>query len=148
MGAEYKGIALNLVWSGQAMAKQMILPQSQGSLVAPPSYLYNGRWTPDNPNAEYPKAFNANDPRNSTSADFWLRNAAFLRLKTIELSYSLPAVTFEKYGIGAVKVFAGATNLFSFDGMKKYGVDPETNNITGINYPQTRIFRFGLNVNL
>ncbi|RQO66585.1 hypothetical protein DBR40_22150 [Pedobacter sp. KBW01] len=148
MGAEYKGIALNLVWSGQAMAKQMILPQSQGSLVAPPSYLYNGRWTPDNPNAEFPKAFNANDPRNSTSADFWLRNAAFLRLKTIELSYALPEVTFEKYGIGAVKVFAGATNLFSFDSMKKYGVDPETNNITGINYPQTRIFRFGLNVNL
>lgn len=148
MGAEYKGIALNLVWSGQAMAKQMILPQSQGSLVAPPSYLYDGRWTPGNPNAVYPKAFNANDPRNSVSADFWLRNAAFLRLKTIELSYALPTSTFEKYGIGAVKVFAGATNLFSFDGMKKYGVDPETNNITGINYPQTRIFRFGLNVNL
>nr|WP_199077800.1 TonB-dependent receptor [Pedobacter sp. ASV19] len=148
MGAEYKGIGLNLVWSGQAMAKQMILPQSQGSLVAPPYYLYNGRWTPDNPNAEYPRAFNSTDPRNAVYADFWLRNAAFLRLKSVELSYALPASTFEKYGIGSVKIFAGATNLFSFDGMKKYGVDPETNNITGINYPQTRIIRFGLNVNL
>ncbi|ATP57403.1 SusC/RagA family TonB-linked outer membrane protein [Pedobacter ginsengisoli] len=148
MGAEYKGVALNMVWSGQAMAKQMILPQSQGSLVAPPQYLYDGRWTPENPNAEYPRAFNSTDPRNSISADFWLRNAAFLRLKTVEISYSLPTHTFEKYGIGAVKVFAGATNMFTFGSMKKYGVDPETNNITGINYPQTRIFRFGLNVNL
>jgi len=148
MGAEYKGVGLNMVWSGQAMAKQMILPQSQGSLVAPPQYLYDGRWTADNPNAEYPRAFNATDPRNSLSADFWLRNAAFIRLKTIELSYALPASSFEKYGIGAVKVFAGATNLLTFGSMKKYGVDPETNNITGINYPQSRIFRFGLNVNL
>jgi len=148
MGAEYKGIALNLVWAGQAMAKQMILPQSQGSLVAPPAYLYDGRWTPDNPNAQYPRAFNYTDPRNSVPADFWLRDASFVRLKTAELSYTLPANTFEKYGIGLVKVFVGATNLFSFDGMKKYGVDPETNNVTGINYPQTRIFRFGLNVNL
>ena len=148
MGAQYKGFALNMVWSGQAMAKQMILPQSQGSLVAPPHYLYDGRWTAENPNAAYPRAFNSTDSRNSIPADFWLRNAAFIRLKTVELSYTLPATTFQKYGIGAVKVFAGATNLFSFDKMKQYGVDPETNNTTGINYPQTRIFRFGLNVNL
>jgi TonB-linked SusC/RagA family outer membrane protein len=148
MGAEYKGVALNMVWSGQTMAQQMILPQAQGSLVSPPHYLYDGRWTAANPNAEFPRAFNYTDPRNSVDADFWLRSAAFLRLKTIELSYALPTNLFERYGIGAVKVFAGATNLFSFDGMKKYGVDPETDNKTGINYPQTRIFRFGLNVNL
>lgn len=148
IGAEYKGIALNLVWAGQAMAKQMILPQLEGSLAAPPAWLYNGRWTADNPNGQYPRAFNYTDPRNAVYADFWLRDASFMRLKTAELSYSLPANTFKTYGIGQVKVFAGATNLFSFDGMKKYNVDPETNNITGVNYPQSRIFRFGLNVNL
>lgn len=148
MGAEYKGVSLNMVWSGQAMAKQMILPQRQGSLVSPPHYLYDGRWTAENPNAEFPRAFNSSDPRNSIDADFWLRNAAFIRLKTIELAYALPPTLFERYGIGAVKVFAGATNLFTIDKMRKFGVDPETNNITGINYPQTRIFRFGLNVNL
>ncbi|MCO5949263.1 SusC/RagA family TonB-linked outer membrane protein [Mucilaginibacter flavidus] len=148
MGAEYKGIALNLVWSGQAMAKQMILPQLEGSLAAPPAWLYNGRWTPQNPNSQYPRAFNYTDPRNSVYADFWLRDASFMRLKTAELSYTLPANTFEKYGIGSVKVFFGATNLFSIDGLKKYNVDPETNSITGVNYPQSRIFRLGLNVNL
>lgn len=148
MGAAYKGFALNIVWAGQAMAQQMILPQSQGSLVAPPHYLYDDRWTPNNPNAAYPRAFNSSDSRNAVAADFWLRNAAFIRLKTVELSYALPETIFKKYGIGSVKVVAGANNLFSLDKMKKYGVDPETNNITGVNYPQTRIFRFGLNVNL
>jgi TonB-linked SusC/RagA family outer membrane protein len=148
MGAEYKGIALDLVWSGQGMAKQMILPQMQGSVVAPPNWLYDGRWTADNPNAPYPRAFNANDPRNSVYADFWLRDASFLRLKSMQLSYTLPANMFTKYGIAGVKVYIGGTNLFSFDGMKKYNRDPETNNITGVNYPQSRIFRIGLNVDL
>lgn len=148
IGAEYKGIALNVVWAGQAMAKQLVLPQLQGSLVSPPTWLYNGRWTPDNTNGPYPRAFNSNDPKNSVYADFWLRDASFLRLKTAELSYTLPADMFTKYGVTGVKVYVGATNLFSFDSMKKYGVDPETNNITGVNYPQSRIFRLGLNIDL
>jgi TonB-linked SusC/RagA family outer membrane protein len=148
MGAEYKGIALDMVWSGQGMAKQMVLPQMQGSVVAPPTWLYDGRWTTDNPNAAYPRAFNSNDTRNSVYADFWLKDASFLRLKSLQLSYTLPSNMFAKYGIAGVKVYVGGTNLFSFDSMKKYNRDPENNNITGVNYPQSRIFRLGLNIDL
>ncbi|MBS1750616.1 MAG: TonB-dependent receptor [Bacteroidetes bacterium] len=148
MGAEYKGIALDLVWSGQAMAKQMILSQMQGSLVAPPTWLYDGRWTPDNPNAPYPQAFNYNDFHNSIYADFWLRDASFLRLKTAQLSYTLPSAIFNKWGISNIRLFASGYNLFSIDKMRKYNRDPETNNITGINYPQSRIYRCGINIGL
>jgi TonB-linked SusC/RagA family outer membrane protein len=149
MGSEYKGIALDLLWAGQAMAKQMILSQMQGSVVNPPEWLYDGRWTSDNPNnAVYPRAFNSSDPRNSVYADFWLRDVSFLRLKSAELSYILPADIFTKYGISKVRIYIGGTNLFSLDKMKKYNIDPETNNITGVNYPQTRIYRFGVNIEL
>jgi hypothetical protein len=146
MGSEYKGFALDLVWAGQAMAKQMISPQMQGSVVGPPQWLFDGRWTPDNPDAKYPRAFNYNDPRNSVYADFWLMDASFLRLKSAELSYTIPAQIFSKLGVSDVKVYASGFNLFSIDKMKKFNRDPETNNVTGINYPQTRIYKFGLNI--
>jgi TonB-linked SusC/RagA family outer membrane protein len=149
MGSEFKGIALDLLWVGQGMAKQMILSQMQGSVVNPPTWLYDGRWTADNPiNSVYPRAFNSSDPRNSVYADFWLRDASFLRLKSAELSYTLPVDIFAKYGISKVRVYVSGSNLFSLDKMKKYNIDPETNNITGVNYPQTRIYRFGLNIEL
>jgi len=146
MGAEYKGIALDLVWSGQAMAKQMILPQMQGSVVGPPQWLFDGRWTAENPNAQYPRAFNYTDPRNSVDAEFWLMDASFIRLKSAEISYTIPAGLFSKLGISDVKVYASGFNLFSLDKMKKFNRDPETNNTTGINYPQSRIYKFGLNI--
>jgi TonB-linked SusC/RagA family outer membrane protein len=149
MGSEFKGIALDLLWAGQGMAKQMILSQMQGSVVNPPAWLYDGRWTADNPiNSVYPRAFNSSDPRNSVYADFWLRDVSFLRLKSAELSYTLPAHIFAKYGVSRVRVYVSGSNLFSLDKMKKYNIDPETNNITGVNYPQTRIYRFGVNIEL
>lgn len=146
MGSEYKGFALDLVWAGQTMAKQMISPQMQGSVTGPPQWLYDGRWTPENPDAKYPRAFNYNDSRNSVYADFWLMDASFVRLKSAELSYTIPAHIFSKLGLSDVKVYASGYNLFSIDKMKKFNRDPETNNTTGVNYPQTRIYKFGLNI--
>lgn len=148
MGVEYKGLALDLVWSGQGRAKQMILSQMQGSLVNPPTWLYDGRYTADNTNSLYPRAFNANDARNSVAADFWLRDASFLRLKSAEISYTLPARLLTRIGASNIRFFVSGFNLLTFDKMKKYNIDPETNNVTGVNYPQTRIFRCGLNIGL
>ena len=146
MGAQFKGISLDLVWSGQGMAKQMIISQIQGSVVAPPTWLYNDRWTADNPNAPYPRAFNEQDSRNSVYSDFWLRNASFLRLKSAQLSYTLPSRLYSNYGLSNIRIFVSGYNLFSIDKIRKYNMDPETDNITGTNYPQTRIYRCGINI--
>lgn len=148
MGAEYKGLALDLVWAGQTEARQMVLPQMQGSVVAPPQWLYDGRWTSDNTNAAYPRAFNSKDPRNSVYADFWLVDASFIRLKSAQLSYIVPKNLYGRIGIQNIRVFVSGFNLFSIDKMKKFNRDPETDNITGINYPQTRIYRAGINIGL
>lgn len=145
LGGEYKGLGINLLFSGQALARQMILSQMQGSLIAPPQWLYDGRWTEEHPNAKYPRAFNANSPYNSIYADYWLKSAAFLRLKSVEISYTIPKTIYQKWGIGNLRVYVSGFNLFSIDRMKEFGIDPETNNITGVNYPQTRIYRFGIN---
>lgn len=148
MGCQYKGFGLDILWTGQTMAKQMILPQAQGSIIAPPTWLYEGRYTAENPNAPYPRAFNSTDSRNNVPADFWLKDASFLRLKSLEVSYVLPKNILNKLGVTNFRFYVGGSNLFSIDKMKKYNVDPETNNTTGINYPQVRIYRFGLNIGL
>ncbi len=150
VGLNYKGFGLNILLSGQARARQLINSQMQGSLIAPPQWLYDGRWTQDNPNSPYPRAFNDNSTNSGyySNSDFWLMNAAFLRLKTLELSYTIPSQVYSGYGLSGIRVYASAYNLVSFDKMRKYGVDPETNNITGVNYPQSRIFRFGINIGL
>ena len=150
VGVSYKGVGLNMLWSGQAMARQLINSQMQGALIAPPQWLYDGRWTPDNINSPYPRAFSSNSINAGyyNYADFWLRDAAFLRLKTLELSYAVPSGLYSRYGFSALRVYVSGYNLLSFDHMKKYGIDPETNNITGVNYPQSRIFRVGINVGL
>ncbi|MBV8253967.1 MAG: TonB-dependent receptor [Chitinophaga sp.] len=148
MGASYKGLSLDLVWAGQTMAKQLILPQMQGSVVAPPQWLYDNRWTPNNPDAAYPRAFNSKDPRNSVYADFWLMDASFIRLKSAQLSYMIPKSVYSRIGIENIRVFVSGFNLFSIDHMRKFNRDPETNNITGINYPQTRTYRAGISIGL
>ncbi|SHM73888.1 SusC/RagA family TonB-linked outer membrane protein [Flavobacterium saccharophilum] len=148
MRAEYKGFSIDMLWTGQAKAKQMILPQAQGAIVAPPTWLYNDRYTADNPDSKYPVAFNDSDNRNNIPADFWLRDASFFRLKSLEVSYVLPENALSKFGVSNVRFYAGGTNLFSFDHMKQYNLDPETNNTTGVNYPQTRIYRIGVSIQL
>ncbi|TPG35398.1 SusC/RagA family TonB-linked outer membrane protein [Flavobacterium pectinovorum] len=146
--AEYKGFSIDMLWTGQSQAKQMILPQAQGAIVAPPTWLYNDRYTADNPNSKYPVAFNDSDNRNNIDADFWLRDASFFRLKSLEVSYILPENMLSRFGVLNMRIYAGGTNLFSFDHMKQYNLDPETNNTTGINYPQTRIYRVGVSIEL
>lgn len=148
MRAEYKGIAIDLLWSGQSMAKQMINPQAQSAITAPPTWLYEDRYSADNPNSKYPVAFNSKDTRNNIDADFWLKDASFLRLKSLEVSYTLPQNVLTKLGILNMRFYAGGTNLLSIDNMKQYNIDPETDNKTGVNYPQTRIYRLGVNIEL
>lgn len=149
-GISYKGLSLDGVFSGQTLAKQMILPNAQSSAVVPPDWIFQGRFISETetPNAQYPRAFNSNDPRNNVPADFWLQDATFLRLKTIELSYSFDNKMLAKWGISRARVYVSGYNVFSIDNFKQYGVDPETNNITGVAYPQTRIFRAGLSFDL
>lgn len=150
LGGQWRGFSVNMVWAGQAMAKQTVNPQAQSAAMAPAKWQYDNRYTADNPNSLYPRAYSISSPNSGyyNSSDFWLRSAAFLRLKTLELSYNIPSKIYSKYGVNSLRVFASGYNLISFDKMKKYDVDPETNNTTGVNYPQTRIFRFGINVGL
>ncbi|HVI46362.1 MAG TPA: TonB-dependent receptor [Chitinophaga sp.] len=158
MGVNYRGIGLNVLWQGQSNAEQLIMPSRNGGSLTPPHWMYDNRWTPGNPNASFPAAFDRNDNVNNRKSDFFLKNAAFLRLKTVELSYVLPQSLIARLNLQQVRVYVNGFNLLVFSQIKDY--DPELNGVTpksdypniraagGSYYPQTRIFNAGINISL
>jgi len=155
MGIEWKGFTFDLVWTGQAKAKILYQPMSGISAAIPPQWLYDGRWTPGNPNAPYPRAFSGLSNRNQLPTDFFLIDGSFLRLKSAEIAYKLPEHLFARIGVSDVRVHLSGFNLFSIDHFKKYGRDVENTsqpgsygagNNSAFNYPQIKIYEIGLRV--
>jgi TonB-linked SusC/RagA family outer membrane protein len=108
------------------------------------------RWTVDNPrqNAFYPRlgygsAVNANNSQTST---WWMKNVAFIRLKTAEIGYTLPQSSLSHLGVKSSKLFLQGVNLLTFSKFKLW--DPELNTTNGTNYPLITTFSIGLQVSL
>ncbi len=81
--------------------------------------------------------------RNST---FWLHNVSYLRARTIELGYSLPQNWLKYVKMKKARFYLNAYNLFSFDNLKEFSVDPETTDDNGLQFPQNRIINIGTNI--
>lgn len=146
LNGEWKGFDLNIFFQGQAKALQLIQPTMNMM-----TDFYEGRWrtenTPEeNLNARWPKAFikqTYGDTWNGPGSTWWLRNGAFLRLKSIELGYTLPRSLTSNIGIEGWRFYVNGNNLFTLDKIKV--CDPElTNSILG--YPLQRMITFGTNI--
>jgi hypothetical protein len=87
--------------------------------------------------------YELNGQRNST---FWLHSVRYLRARTLELGYSLPADMLKKVKIRRARFYVNAYNMFSFDNLKQYGVDPETTDDNGLQFPQSKVLNFGVNL--
>ncbi|MBO9592950.1 MAG: TonB-dependent receptor [Niabella sp.] len=109
----------------------------------------DGRWTAQNPdrNARYPRMeeiANTGTP-NTLLSDFWLLNGSYLRIKNIQLGYTLGEKRLKWMGIQSLRIFAAAENLATFSRYPK-GWDPEINT-AGDYYPILANFTLGVNVN-
>ncbi len=151
-GLNYKNFNFNFLLQGQAKAEMLVFFDQSG---AKPAYVFNQRWTVDNRNAQYPRAFISNDSYsgnqsgnsdNFEGADFWLKDASFIRLKEVELGYTFKK---EKIKIANLKVFVRGFNLLTmFSAVYKLGLDPEAtgyNNFRGATYPSLKTYSAGLN---
>ncbi|WP_460969928.1 SusC/RagA family TonB-linked outer membrane protein, partial [Spirosoma migulaei] len=142
----YKGFSLNIVLQGVGKAdgylnEQGIMPFFLGGTV---QEQHKDHWTPENTNAAFPRlAFSeANNEKNSS---FWMRNAAYLRLKNIQLGYTLPTALTQRAGIKTARVFANGQNLLTWDKFWD-GYDVESPVGTGRSYPQVKMISFGIDV--
>ena len=102
------------------------------------------RWTASTAStATYPRLSSINNMNNYRSSSFWQRNGNFLKLRTLEVGYSLPRSFTTRLNIESIRVYLNANNLFSIDHMDGH-CDPEV--LSG--YPSMRTFSIGLNVEL
>jgi hypothetical protein len=157
--AQYKDFDISMDFSGGSMYSynqnwEMRWPyQNTGNLLR---QFYDDRWhrvDPFDVNSEWipgkypPLRFNegghSNYNKNST---FWLTNVRYLRLKTIELGYTLPKELSSRIGIQTARFYINGFNLFSFDNVRKLGIEPEIMDENGLQYPQHKIMNIGVNV--
>lgn len=96
------------------------------------------RWTDDNPNinASYPRITRITSKNNTTASDYWLRNAAFLKLKNAEIGYTFKNMRFYVSGV----------NLLTFSPFKHW--DPEQGGGNGLKYPTQRVFNVGFQMTI
>ncbi|RXF71835.1 SusC/RagA family TonB-linked outer membrane protein [Arcticibacter tournemirensis] len=100
----------------------------------------------EDPNASYPRLSfggNANNYREST---FWLRDGRYLRLKTVDIGYTLPKRIANRIKTNTIRVFVVGSNLVTWSKFKLW--DPELASPRGEDYPLPKSITLGLNVNL
>ena len=108
------------------------------------------RWKPDNPNGYFPKYYlNAEMIKNIQPSDRYLENAAYMRIKSLQLGYSIPTRIIDKINCQRARIFMSAENLATFTKLLKT-FDPELMSDAGRGggkiYPLSRTWSFGLNV--
>ncbi len=141
---QYKGFDLNILMQGATGARSYIRTQS-GDFGNYLSDFADGRWTTENPNSEKPRTFNREDEYWISQANtYWFRNTNYLRLKNIQVGYTLPSAIVSKVGLKTARIYLNAINLLTFDSFKVF--DPETDNQDGTVYPQKRTFNAGVNL--
>ncbi|SHG58599.1 TonB-linked outer membrane protein, SusC/RagA family [Fodinibius roseus] len=150
-GVGYKGLRVDAFFQGQTQAENYIAHTRAGEETLP-TYFFEKRWTADNPNAEYPRAYERRDFFNLQTSDFWLYDASFIRLKDLTLSYNLPVEMISNIGMRSMRFYLRGYNLWTIDRMSdRMGgeyYDPEMEDDDGKFYPQQTIFTAGLSINL
>ena len=152
LNVSYQNFDLNIFGQGVGMRENFLSGTGAVPFLATdfiPSLLdiHKDYWTPQNPNATFPRllAGGGSYTNNFRASDWYIRSAAFFRLKNINIGYKLPANIVNKAKIAAVRVFVSTQNLFTIT--KAFnGFDPEIDNANGEFYPVMRTYTAGLNI--
>jgi TonB-linked SusC/RagA family outer membrane protein len=143
LGVSWKGLELNAFFQGQDGASTIYRPWD----INQDDWYFDNRWISEEetPNAESPAAWDMSSSTIQNVSTIWVKKNNFLRIKNVELAYTLPPEITDKLHISNVRLFVSAFNLgFIFDSVKLY--DPESRSDTGWYYPQQRMFTTGLSV--
>lgn len=145
----YKGFSLSGLFYGTGKRNMMMgvnWISSEATHVVDKVQL--DYWTEDNRDAVFPRlslTSNVNGGNNTRTSSFWLKNAAFLRLKNLSLSYDFKYKLLRKSNwINKCSLSLSGTNLFTISGVTDY-FDPETTSTNG-GYPLQRVYSIGLTI--
>lgn len=161
-GIEWKGIDFSMMWQGAFNVSLNISGESlyefceRGKVMD----IHQGRWAyytdpftgeqvDTRATATYPRLHSQSSSPNWTTNSFFLYNSSYLKLRNIEIGYTLPIKQLKMLGISKMRIYTTGQNLLVFSKVKQ--LDPEGpgyggNRERGWNYPQLAIYNFGINV--
>ena len=113
-----------------------------------PLFLVENAYSLDNPDGTFPRltlSATGHGGDNGLSSSFWWRDGTYVRLKTAQLGYTLPAGFTRRFGVEALRFFVEGNNLFTIDGLPE-GIDPESPGVNNGYYPQQRNLMGGVTI--
>jgi len=147
----YKQFDLSAVMSGVAGSSRIFSQEAFGTFRGDnshPSTYWLKAWTPENSNSKTPRIWNDvssnSDPQNVMST-YWLINTGFLRMKNLQLGYSLPESVLKSVSASRLRVFYSVENLFTIDAMP-INLDPETTSERASSYPLVKTHSLGVSL--
>jgi len=151
----YKNFDISTFFQGSARSSLFIDPSKISPFVADGAgyqhgllnVIANDHWSEDHRNlyAFWPRLGPTQSNNNNQPSNWWMRNGAFLRMKSAELGYNIKERAMRKYHIGGLRFYVNATNLFVITGFKLW--DPEQGG-NGLGYPVQKVFNLGANIQL
>ena len=155
ISATWKGLDFNMHFQGAGKSNFFI----NGSTVYP---FVDGEWgniledmasanrwvlgVNEDPNAEYPRLSYGGNSNNYRPSTYWLRDGSYLRLKTLEVGYTLPKTLTTKTFLNSVRLHVIGQNLLTFSKFKLW--DPEMGSSDGMRYPLGKTVTVGLTINI
>ena len=158
LGFGYKGFDIAADFTGASFASyranwEGMLPFHDGGNNA--AYYMENQWMLSDitdPNSElipgkFPTLIRGNQNHsNYWHSDFWVMNVTYLKLRNLQLGYTLPSQLTERWGFKNIRVFSMMQNVFSIDNLGKMKIDPEITAESGVQYPTNRVINVGLNL--
>lgn len=143
LGVQYKNFDLTILFQG-ATGAQLYFQTESGTIGNFTQYSYDHRWTVDNQSTVYPRTVDRNNQYFSNGNTYWLLNMNYVRLKNVELGYTLPSAIGKVVGISNLRFFANGLNLLTK--AKQHIYDPESTSSDGHYYPQSRVINLGASI--
>ena len=153
--AQWKGFDVNVLFQGAGKSTFFI----DGYTVYPfkdgdwgnilTDVVKSNRWIlgeNEDPNAKYPRLSYGGNNNNYQSSTYWMRNGSYLRLKNLEVGYTIPKSIVNKIRLNNIRIYFMGTNLVTFSSFKLW--DPELRSSNGQVYPLSKAYTLGLTINI
>lgn len=158
LGVGYKGFDIAADFTGASFASyrqnyEGMLPFHDGGNNA--AYYMENQWMLSditNPESDlipgkFPTLIVGNkNHSNYWHSDFWLMNVTYIKLRNLQVGYTLPQKVIERWGMKNIRVYSMMQNVFSIDNLGEMEVDPELDAESGIQYPTNRVINLGINI--
>ena len=144
LGGRYKGFDIYAFFQGISGIKRYHWINTEANGQGSFTKTALDYWTEDNPNAETPRWGNLGN--NTVYSSFWLKDASYIRLKNLELGYTIPAELTKRVKIDKARIYFSGINLLTFTELKDYDPEKLTNDDRNRDYPKAKVYSVGINL--